>query len=342
MRFAMSNPTDTDPLPPRTLSVAPMMAWTTPECRYFLRLISRHTWLYTEMVTAQALMHGDSTRLLRHHPGEGPVALQLGGCEPRSLATAAALGEAHGYNEINLNVGCPSDRVQNGRFGACLMAEPELVAECVAAMARACDVPVTVKTRIGIDDMDDYEHLARFTDTVARAGCRTFIVHARKAWLQGLSPRENREVPPLRYESVYRLKREFPDLEVIINGGVRDWDAIDTHLQHVDGVMIGRQAYHDPYLLAAADTKLHGDERPARSRGQVVCDMVPFVRERVDDGERLHTVTRHMLGLFQGQPGARRWRRYLSTHGCRPGADEQTLLAALAEVKGVGEARHVA
>ena len=338
----MANPTDTIPLPPRTLSVAPMMAWTTPECRYFLRLITRHTWLYTEMVTAQALMHGNSEHLLRRHPAEGPVALQLGGCDPRALAKAAALGEAHGYNEINLNVGCPSDRVRNGRFGACLMAEPGLVADCVAAMADACSVPVTVKTRIGIDDMDDYQDLAHFTDTVARAGCRTFIVHARKAWLQGLSPRENREVPPLRYESVYRLKREFPELEIIINGGVREWDAVDTHLLHVDGVMIGRQAYHDPYLLAAADARLYEDGRPCRTRAQVVRDMLPYVREHIGHGERLHTVTRHMLGLFQGQPGARRWRRYLSTHGCRAEADEYTLLSALAEVTGLDDARHVA
>lgn len=342
MRPAMTIERKPATLPPRRLCVAPMMAWTTPDARYFLRLISRHTWLYTEMVTAQALLHGDSERLLRHHCAEDPVALQLGGCDPQALAAAAALGEAHGYDEINLNVGCPSDRVQNGRFGACLMAEPELVAECVAAMGGACSVPVTVKTRIGIDDMDDYTGLSRFVDTVAAAGCRTFIVHARKAWLQGLSPRENREVPPLRYDSVYRLKREFPQLEIILNGGVRDWAAIEHHQAQVDGVMLGRQAYHDPYLLAHADARLYGDAARPRSRAQVVEDMAPYVHERLAEGERLHTVTRHMLGLFQGQPGAKRWRRYLSTHGCRRDADEQTLLAALGEVASPQAARHVA
>lgn len=329
-------------LPPRRISVAPMMGLTTRHARYFLRLLTRHTWLYTEMVTAQALLRGDAERQLRHHPDERPLALQIGGCEPSALARCAALGEAHGYNEINLNIGCPSDRVKSGRFGACLMAEPEAVAASVRSMRAACDIPVTVKTRIGIDHMDDYNDLARFIDAVAAAGCSTFIIHARKAWLQGLSPRENREIPPLRYSTVYRVKREFPGLEIIINGGIDSWARADTHLQHVDGIMLGRAAYHNPYLLTEADSRSTGSNQPPRTRGQVAEALIPYVRAELADGTRLHHITRHILGLFQGQPGARRWRRYLSRYGCAPHADESTILSALAAVADAHETRAVA
>ncbi|MGA7801184.1 MAG: tRNA dihydrouridine(20/20a) synthase DusA, partial [Gammaproteobacteria bacterium] len=288
-----------------------MMDWTDRHCRYFLRLISRHTWLYTEMVTSGAVLHGDRERLLGFDPCEHPVALQLGGSEPAELAEAARISAAFGYDEINLNVGCPSDRVQSGRFGACLMVEPERVARSVAAMAAAVTVPVTVKTRIGVDEHDSYESLYGFVDAVAAAGCRTLIVHARKAWLQGLSPKENREVPPLRYDVVYRLKADFPDLEIVVNGGVHGLDEAQHHLRHVDGVMIGRQAYHNPYLLAAADGRIFGDTAQAPSREAVAAALLPYVEEQLALGVPLQRVTRHILGLFQGVPGARAWRRHL-------------------------------
>ena len=319
-----------------------MMGLTTRHARYFLRLITRHTWLYTEMVTTEALLRANPEHLLRHHPGEHPLALQVGGNDPGALARCAALGQGQGYDEINLNVGCPSDRVQSARFGACLMAQPDVVAEGVRAMLGACDIPITVKTRIGIDHMDDYSDLARFVERVARAGCATFIVHARKAWLRGLSPRENRDVPPLRYESVYRLKREFPALEIILNGGVRSWPEIHAHLHHVDGVMLGRAAYHDPYLLAGADRLCFGDVRPIPSRAHVIEALMPYVQGELACGTRLHHITRHLLGLFQGCAGAKRWRRHLSRHACLAGADEHVIREALSQVANTDGVRAVA
>lgn len=316
------------------VSVAPMMDYTDRHDRYFLRLISRHILLYSEMVTTQAILHGDCDHLLAYHPSEHPLALQLGGSQPEALARCAAIGEQYGYDEINLNVGCPSDRVRSGRFGACLMAEPALVARCVAAMAAAVAVPVTVKTRIGIDRRDSYEALADFIATVAEAGCRRFIVHARKAWLQGLSPKQNREIPPLRYEVVYRLKQDFPHLEVVINGGITDLGQAEDHLRHVDGVMIGRAAYHDPYLLAEVDRRFYHDSASPKTRHQIVYELIPYVEEQLRQGLPLNRITRHILGLFHGVPGARAWRRYLSERACRPGAGVEVIEQALARVAG--------
>ncbi|HYW91626.1 MAG TPA: tRNA dihydrouridine(20/20a) synthase DusA [Gammaproteobacteria bacterium] len=309
----------------RRLSVAPMMQCTDRDDRYLLRLLSRRVLLYTEMVTAAALLHGDPERLLAFDPVEHPVALQVAGSDPSALARAAHLGVQAGYDEINLNLGCPSDRVQQGRFGACLMAEPALVAECVAAMRAEAAVPVTVKTRIGIDHRDSYEELYRFVETVAAAGCRVFSVHARKAWLCGLSPRENREVPPLRYGVVHRLKRDFPGLAIVINGGIRDLDAVQDQLRQVDGVMVGRAAYHDPWMLADADRRVFGADGPATSRHQVLQAYARYVRERLDQGAQLQRMARHVLGLFQGLPGARAFRRHISQHGHRHGAGAEVL-----------------
>lgn len=312
--------------------VAPMMEWTDRHCRYFMRLLSRHARLYTEMVTTGALLHGDVEYLLRFHSSEHPLALQLGGSEPAALAAAARLGADFGYDEINLNVGCPSDRVQTGRFGACLMAEPRLVAECVAAMRAAVALPVTVKTRIGIDALDRYEDFFHFITTVAEAGCDTFIVHARKAWLQGLSPKQNREVPPLRYEFVQRLKRELPHLKVILNGGLTTLAEARQQLADVDGVMLGRAAYHNPALLLDVDRLFYGDTRTAPTPHAVVEQLLPYVEEQLRAGAQLHHITRHVLGLFQAQRGARAWRRHLSEHGHRAGAGPEVLRAALARV----------
>lgn len=309
-----------------------MMDWTDRHDRYFLRLLSRHTRLYTEMVTTGAVLHGDRERLLGFDPAEHPLALQLGGSDPSELARCAVLAEDWGYDEVNLNVGCPSDRVQSGRFGACLMAEPELVADCVAAMIAATQLPVTVKTRIGIDHRDSYEELARFVSLVADAGCRTLIVHARKAWLQGLSPKENREIPPLNYPTVYRLKADFPELAVVINGGILDLEAAETHLQRVDGVMLGRAAYQNPYLLASVDRRLFGDPAPIADRREIVQRLLPYVEQQLARGVYLHRITRHILGLFNGQPGARQWRRYLSEHAPRREADAGVIRQALARV----------
>jgi tRNA-dihydrouridine synthase A len=313
----------------RLLSVAPMMEWTDRHCRYFLRLISRHTLLYTEMVTTAAILHGDQERLLGFHPAEHPLAVQLGGSDPKDLAECAKIAEFRGFDEINLNVGCPSPRVQTGRFGACLMAEPERVADCAHAMREAVSVPVTVKTRIGIDDRDSYEDLFHFVTTVADAGCRTFIVHARKAWLQGLSPKENRQAPPLRYEMVQRLKSDLPWLEIVLNGGIQTLDEAERHLSWCDGVMIGRAAYHNPYLLADADRRCYGrcDLRP-RTREEVVEDFLPYLREELAKGTRLHALTRHILGLYHATPGGKRWRRRISEGASRPGSDETLLLEA--------------
>ncbi len=327
------------PPPSHRICVAPMMEWTDRHCRYFMRLLSQHVYLYSEMVTCGAILHGDAHHALRFHPQEHPLALQLGGSDPADLAACARIAAGFGYDEINLNVGCPSDRVQTGRFGACLMAEPQLVAECVAAMRAAVNVPVTVKSRIGIDAQDSYEQLLHFVATVAAAGCTTFIIHARKAWLHGLSPKQNREVPPLRYDMVHQLKQALPHLEIIINGGITGLDQAAAQLQHVDGVMLGRAAYHNPGLLAAVDKRFHDDTHAMPSQHAVVERLLPYVEEQLAAGTQLHHITRHILGLFQGQRGARAWRRYLSEHSHHPKAGTEVIRAALARVDVVDEDR---
>jgi tRNA-dihydrouridine synthase A len=324
--------------PPHRFSVAPMMERTDRHCRYFLRLISRHALLYTEMVTADAVLHGDRERLLGFDASEHPVALQLGGSDPMKLAEAARIGEAFGYDEINLNIGCPSDRVQSGRFGACLMAEPEVVAEGVSVMRSAVSVPVTVKCRIGIDDQDAEAGLDKFIDVVADAGCTSFIVHARKAWLQGLSPKDNREVPPLDYDRVWRLKARRPDLTIAINGGIETLDEVKRQLAHVDGAMVGRASYADPYLLAEVDREIFGSETPSPSRLDVLDRFMPYVEGELAKGVRLNQMTRHILGLFHGVPRARLFRRYLAENAHLDGAG----LSVLEEARNVaagGESR---
>lgn len=301
-----------DALPARRVAVAPMLDWTDRHCRYFHRLLSRNAWLYTEMVTTGALLHGDRPRFLDFHAAEHPLALQLGGSEPDELARCAELAQQWGYDEINLNIGCPSERVQRGAFGACLMLEPKLVADCVRAMVRACDRPVTVKHRIGIDQQNDYATLRAFVETVAAAGCTTFIVHARNAILKGLSPKENREIPPLRYEVVYRLKQDLPQLEILINGGINTLAQMQEHVRHVDGVMIGREAYHNPWWLTEVDSAFYGDDHPVPTRAQVLDALQAYFAERMAEGVPLARMTRHMLGLCQGLPGARSFRRLLS------------------------------
>ncbi|MDM7945481.1 MAG: tRNA dihydrouridine(20/20a) synthase DusA [Oceanibaculum nanhaiense] len=321
------------PVPAHSLSVAPMMDWTDRHDRFFLRQVSRHALLYTEMVTTGAVLHGDRQRLLRFDGAEHPVACQLGGSEADDLARAAEIVAGFGYDEVNLNCGCPSDRVQKGRFGACLMAEPETVAAGVKAMIAATSLPVTVKSRIGVDEMEDYADLKRFIETVAEAGCRSFIVHARKAWLKGLSPKENREIPPLRYELVYRLKQELPELTIVLNGGVTTLDQAAAHLAEVDGVMIGRAAYQEPYMLAEADRRFFGDSAPAPSRQQVLEALIPYVERELAEGTPLAYMTRHILGLFNGLPGARAFRRHLSENAHRPGADASLILEAADKVR---------
>ncbi len=305
--------------------VAPMMDWTDRHCRYFLRLLSRHTLLYTEMVTTGALLHGDTQRFLRHDPAEHPVAIQLGGSDPADLAACSRMAEKAGYDEVNLNVGCPSDRVQQGKIGACLMAEPELVAACVSAMQEAVDIPVTVKSRIGIDELDSYDFLVDFVGTLAEAGTRCFILHARKAILSGLSPKENRSVPPLDYARVYRIKQDFPGLEIIINGGITSHTDARNHLHHVDGVMIGREAYQHPYFLATVDRDYFGDTQEPPGRSEVLRAFLPYVAAELKAGTQLKHMTRHILGLFQGQSGARKFRRHLSEHAHRQDAGLATL-----------------
>ena len=295
------------------LAVAPMMDWTDRHCRRFHRLLTRRTWLYTEMLTTGALLHGDVARHLDFDPAEQPVAVQLGGSEPHELAACARLAEGWGYAEINLNCGCPSQRVQRGAFGACLMAEPDLVADCVRAMQDAVSIPVTVKHRIGIDRSEDDDVVRRFVEILGRAGCRTFFVHARNAWLKGLSPKENREVPPLRHEVVRRLKREFPELEIVVNGGIATLADIDVALATVDGVMLGRAAYQDPWLLSALDARYFGERPACSTRLEVIEAIVPYAERHVAAGGSLRQITRHMLGLYHGQPGARAWRRALSS-----------------------------
>ncbi len=313
--------------------IAPMMDWTDRHCRFFLRLFSQKTLLYTEMVTTGALIHGDRQRHLRFDAAEVPLALQLGGSNPAELATCARFGEDEGYSEINLNVGCPSDRVQNNMIGACLMAHPKLVADSVAAMRTAVKIPVTVKCRIGIDDMDSLEELAGFIDAVATgSGCSTFIIHARIAVLQGLSPKENREIPPLNYPRVYTIKQQFPHLEIAINGGIRSIAECQQHLQYVDGVMLGREAYQNPWLLHAVDDELFGSGTRPDNRHAVLEAYFPYVERQLQQGVPLQHMTRHVLGLFHGQPGGKRFRRYLSEHAHLPGANLATLRAALDQV----------
>jgi len=311
-----------------------MMEWTDRHCRYFLRLISRRSFLYTEMVTADAVLYGNRERVLGFSPEERPVGLQLGGSDPEKLAAASRVGADYGYDEINLNVGCPSDRVQSGRFGACLMAEPDLVAECVAAMGEAAGLPITVKCRIGIDDQDAEAGLDRFIDAVADAGVRTVIVHARKAWLKGLSPKENRDVPPLDYDRVFRLKTRRPELEIVLNGGIGSLAAAQAHLPHVDGVMLGRAAYADPYLMVEVDAALFGSNETPPSRLDVLDCFVPYVEAELARGARLNQMTRHILGLFHGQPRARVFRRHLAENAHLDGAGIYVLLAARRIVAG--------
>ncbi|ELZ1261800.1 tRNA dihydrouridine(20/20a) synthase DusA [Vibrio fluvialis] len=313
-------------------SVAPMLDWTDRHCRYFHRLLSSQTLLYTEMVTTGAIIHGKGD-FLAYNEEEHPVALQLGGSNPADLARCAKLAQERGYDEINLNVGCPSDRVQNGRFGACLMAEPDLVAQCVAAMKEVVDIPVTVKTRIGIDDQDSYEFLTNFVTLVSETGgCEQFTIHARKAWLSGLSPKENREIPPLDYPRAYQLKQDFPHLTIAVNGGVKTLAEAKEHLQHLDGVMIGREAYQSPYLLAEVDQQIFGLDTLVKKRSQVVQEMYPYIEQQLAQGSYLGHITRHMLGLFQNMPGARQWRRHISENAHKAGAGIEVVERALAKI----------
>jgi tRNA-dihydrouridine synthase A len=310
-----------------------MMDWTDRHCRVFHRGLTHHALLYTEMVTAEAVLHGKRERLLGFSPDEHPVALQLGGSNPQKLKQAAIIGAELGYDEINLNVGCPSDRVQEGRFGACLMAEPALVAECIAAMRSAVAIPITVKSRIGIDDQDEEADFQKFIDTVAQTGCTTFIVHARKAWLKGLSPKENREIPPLDYGRVYRLKAARPDLTIVINGGINTLAECDAHLQHIDGVMLGRAAYQEPYLLAEVDQRYFGSNDPAISRPDAIRRLIPYAEAHIARGGTLHHISKHILGLYHNQPRGHLFRRHLSESVTKPGAGADVLLDAIAMVE---------
>lgn len=306
-----------------------MLDWTDRHERYFLRLISKHTLLYTEMITTGALIHGDRQRFLEFNEVEHPLAIQLGGSDPADLASCAKMAEDQGYDEVNINVGCPSNRVQSGMFGACLMAKPELVAECVSAMQAAVDIPITVKHRIGIDENESIEQLYEFVETVAAAGCKTFIVHARKAWLNGLSPKENRDIPPLRYEVVHQLKESMPELEIIINGGICDLDTAQSQMQKVDGVMMGREVYHNPYILSDVDQRFFGSSSPVLTRLEIIDLLFPYIQQEISKGTRLHSISRHILGLFNGRPGAKKWRRYISENAPRADADENVIKQAL-------------
>lgn len=322
----------------RTISVAPMMGWTDRHARYFLRLITKHTLLYTEMVNTGAMLHnkqkiGGQKRFLAFHADEHPLALQLGGSDPQALAQCASMAEDAGFDEVNLNVGCPSDRVKSGHFGACLMAEPQLVADCVSAMKAKVTIPVTVKCRIGIDDMEGYQPLLNFVETVVEGGCDTFIVHARKAWLQGVSPKQNREIPPLMYDYVHRLKLEKPTLSVSINGGIKSMDVTRQQLEYVDGVMIGREAYYNPYILASVDKELYGDDSAVqKSREEIIYQLYDYIDAELANGVALHAITRHILGLFQGCRGAKAWRRHLSENATKPDADSAVVKTALKHV----------
>ena len=314
-------------------SVAPMMDWTDRHCRYFHRILSRRVKLYTEMVTTGALIHGPRARLLAYHPDEHPVALQLGGSEPEDLALCARMAEDAGYDEVNLNIGCPSERVQKGAFGACLMREPDLVASCVAAMQAAVKIPVTVKCRIGVDDQDARESLFGFIERLSGAGCRHFVVHARKAWLKGLSPKENRDIPPLDYPLVHEVKRRWPQLHIGINGGITTLEACNEHLGHVDSVMVGRAAYQTPALLLDVDRTVFGSSDPALSRDEALERFMPYVEGELSRGTPLHAMTRHVLGLYNGLPGARIFRRHLSENAVKPGAGVEVLREAIELVR---------
>lgn len=320
----------------RTVSVAPMMGWTDRHDRYFLRLISPNALLYTVMITTGAIIYGKKLHVLEYSPEEHPIALQLGGSDPKDLAACAKIAAEYGYDEINLNCGCPSDRVQRGQFGACLMASPALVADCIDAMKQAVDIPVTVKTRIGIDEQDSYQFLLDFVGPIAEKGCRTFIIHARKAWLNGLSPAENRSIPPLKWETAYQLKKDFPQLEIILNGGIKTTAQIHDALQHLDGVMIGREAYQNPYFLAQVEREVFGTSN-IRSRRAVVEALMPYVERSLQNGTPLKDISRHILGLFQGMGGARRWRQILSSEAYKPAAGCDVIRAALAVVDDGGD-----
>ncbi|WP_169194698.1 tRNA dihydrouridine(20/20a) synthase DusA [Devosia sp. MC1541] len=317
----------------RRFSVAPMLDWTDRHCRVLHRLLTHHSLLFTEMVTTGAIVHGDAERHLRFDPVEQPVALQLGGSDPVDLATACKIAETFGYNEINLNVGCPSDRVQSGRFGACLMAEPDLVADCVKAMRDATSLPVTVKCRIGIDDQDIEESLDRFADKMVEAEVDALYVHARKAWLKGLSPKENRTIPPLEYARVYRLKQRLPHVQMLINGGIETFEQIDEHMQHMDGVMVGRAAYHNPMLMAEVDARLFDDTRAVPDFTQIMASMADYAEGELAKGTRLNNIARHMLGLANGRPGARQFRQIMSVDACKAGAGPEVFARAVAVVE---------
>jgi tRNA-dihydrouridine synthase A len=323
----------------RRFSVAPMMDWSDRHCRHLWRIISRHAFLYSEMVTTGALIHGDSERFLRYHEAEHPLALQLGGSDPKDLATCSKMAEEWGYDEVNLNCGCPSDRVQNGMIGAILMGHPELVADCIKSMQDAVSIDVTVKHRIGIDDMEDYPGLCNFVETVAKTGCKTFVVHARKAWLQGLSPKENREIPPLQYGMVHQLKQDYPELEIIINGGITTMEQCESHLVQsdqygvaLDGVMVGREAYTNPYVLAEVDQRLYDDAHAIPSRTDVAREFIEYCREEMARGTQLKHMSRHVLGLFQGVKGAKQFRRHISENAYKADASISILEDALAKV----------
>lgn len=328
--------------PPPEFSVAPMLDWTDRHCRYFLRLFAPHIRLYTEMITTGAILFGDRDRHLAFDPAEQPVALQLGGSDPDALARCARIGADYGYDEINLNCGCPSDRVQNGSFGACLMKTPEIVADCVAAMQAAVDIPVTVKCRIGVDDCDDVAFLMQFIETVKAAGCQTFIIHARKAWLKGLSPKENREIPPLRYDIAAMVRDTWPELKIILNGGITGCDQIETVLPQFDGIMIGREAYSNPYFLSRIEERFFGGTLP--NREDIALAMIPYMeRQGRDYGTPVKSITRHMLGLYQGQRGGKAWRRILSTEAFKPGVEAAPLIrAALGVTKDIHNFQEVA
>ena len=311
-----------------------MLDWTDSRCRFFHRLISHHALLYTEMVTTGAIIYGNQQRHLAFNEAEHPIALQLGGSNPADLAACAKIAEDYGYDEVNLNVGCPSDRVQNGLFGACLMAEPVLVAKCVSAMQQVVNIPITVKSRIGIDDKDSYPELVNFIQIVADAGCQTFIIHARKAWLSGLSPKQNRDIPPLRYDIVRQIKQDFSHLEIILNGGLTHLEQAQAELSGVDGVMLGREAYHNPYILAEVDQRFYNDNHPIPSRLEIIEQLIPFIQQHLSqDGAKLSAISRHILGLFHQQPKARKWRRYISENACLANADERVLFEALATMQ---------
>ena len=313
------------------LSVAPMLDWTDRHCRYFYRLMSKHTVLYTEMITTGAILHGKGD-YLSYNDAEHPLVLQLGGSDVKAMTECAKIAEQHGYDEVNINVGCPSDRVQNGRFGACLMADPSLVAECVDQMQAATNIPVTVKSRIGIDDLDSYEFLHTFIEQVAQAGCKHFIIHARKAWLTGLSPKQNRDVPPLDYKRVYQIKNAFDKLQISINGGIKTFTEANEHLNHIDGVMMGREIYNSPYILTDADSDIYQSDANKLTREEVIELMIPYINETVNSGGRAWHILRHMLGLCNGLSGARKFRQHLSECAGKDGADGQVLLDAFNKV----------